>query len=94
MKIEILQNDSSVDYQRKLVAETLPELEQFIIIGRGNKGSEKHRNFASCSFPELDLANAIANFLIGYPEAIKPFVLGVNYACGYIAHIAKDNGAG
>lgn len=93
MIMEILQNDNSVAHQRELVAEALPELEQFIIIGRRDKGSEKPRNFASCSFPELDLANAIANFLIGHPEAIKPFVLGVDYACGFIAHIAKDNGA-
>ncbi|MDE5988930.1 MAG: hypothetical protein K2H17_05995 [Duncaniella sp.] len=90
MNIEILQNDSSVDHQRKLVAEALPELEQFIIIGRRAEGSEKLRNFASCSFSEPDLANAVANFLIGHPQAIKPFVIGSRAAIHHMAQVAKN----
>lgn len=90
MAIEVLQNDSSVAHQRKLVAEALPELEQFIIIGRRAEDSEKPRNFASCSFPEHDLANAVANFLIGHPQAIMPFVIGAREALSYMAIFAKD----
>lgn len=89
--MEILQNDSSVAHQRKLVAEALPELEQFIIIiGRRAEGSEKLRNFASCSFSEHDLANAVANFLIGHPQAIMPFVIGARDAIRYMSQIAKN----
>lgn len=90
MNIDILQNDNSVDNQRKLVAEALPELESFIIIGRRAEGSAKYRNFASCSFPEHELANAIANFLIGHPQSIMPFVIGVSAACQYMDHVAEN----
>lgn len=39
MSIEVLQDDSSIEHQRKLVAEALPELEEFIIIGKRYVGS-------------------------------------------------------
>lgn len=90
MKIEILQNDSSIDHQRKLVAEALPELESFIIIGRRAEDSSKYRNFASCSFTEHDLANAVANFLLGHPQAIKPFVIGARDALRHLSPVAKN----
>lgn len=94
MKIEILQNDSSTNHQRKLVAEALPELESFIIIGRRAEGSAKYRNFASCSFSEPDLACAVANFLIGNPQTIRPFAIGLNEACKYMARVAKNGKVG
>lgn len=40
MAIEILQNDYSLEHQRQLVAEALPELEAFIIIGHDNLTSD------------------------------------------------------
>lgn len=85
MKIEHLQNDNSVETQRKLVAEALPELEQFFIIGRRAESSAEFSNFASCSFSPHGLANAVANFLVSHPQSILPFAVGLNDACKYMA---------
>lgn len=76
MAIEILQNDYSLEHQRQLVAEALPELEAFIIIGQRPNGCGKMRNFASCSFLPDDLASAIANFLMAHPDCAIPFING------------------
>lgn len=59
MSIEVLQDDSSIEHQRKLVAEALPELEEFIIIGKRYVGSGEKANFASCSFRPDDLASLL-----------------------------------
>lgn len=77
MSIEVLQDDSSIEHQRKLVAEALPELEEFIIIGKRYVGSGEKANFASCSFRPDDLAYAVANFLMAHREAAIPFICGV-----------------
>ena len=77
MSIHVLQADFSIELQRRLVVEALPELESFIIIGRRPKNSGQMRNFASCSFSPEDLANAIANFLASAPQAVDPFLAGV-----------------
>lgn len=77
MAIEVLQNDSSIEHQRQLVAETLPELGSFLIIGKRSPGSGKMANFASCSFRPDDLAFAIADFLLAHREAAIPFICGV-----------------
>lgn len=77
MSIHVLQADFSIEHQRRLVVEALPELESFIIIGCRPKNSGKMRNFASCSFSPEDLANAIANFLACAPQAVEPFFDGV-----------------
>lgn len=76
MAIEVLQNDDSIEHQRQLVAETLPELESFIIIGRRPTTSGKMANFASCSFRSDDLAFSVANFLLAHREAAIPFLNG------------------
>lgn len=76
MAIEVLQADNSIEYQRQLVAETLPELESFIIIGKRPSASGKMANFASCSFRPDELAFAIANFLMAHREAAIPFISG------------------
>lgn len=76
MAIEILQNDYSLEHQRQLVAEALPELEAFIIIGQRPNGCGKMRNFASCSFRPDDLASAIANFLMAHREYAISFING------------------
>lgn len=76
MAIEILQNDNSLEHQRQLVAETLPELESFIIIGRRSASSTKSPYFASCSFSETALASAIANFLCAHPHIAPAFAAG------------------
>lgn len=76
MSIEVLQDDSSIEHQRKLVAEALPELEEFIIIGKRYVGSGEKANFASCSFRPDDLAYAVANFLLVHREAAIPFICG------------------
>lgn len=85
MSVEVLQNDYSVDHQRQLVAEALPELQQFIIIGRRNSNSGKMLNFASCSFADAELANAIANFIIAHPQSAMPFLVGVQSALEALA---------
>ncbi|MBD5243163.1 MAG: hypothetical protein HDS60_03645 [Barnesiella sp.] len=82
--MELLQNDNSVDYHRRIVAEALPELEQFIIIGQREVGSDKPSNFASCIYSEEALAEAVTGFLIRYQQALTPFLIGVNEACRYI----------
>ena len=46
MAIEVLQNDDSREHQRQLVAETLPELESFIIIGKITADSGKMSKFS------------------------------------------------
>lgn len=40
MAIKVLQADNSIEHQRQLVAEALPELESFIIIGKRPTASE------------------------------------------------------
>ena len=76
MSIEVLQDDSSIEHQRELVAEAIPELESFIIIGKRYVGSGKMKNFASCSFRPDELAFAVANFLMAHREAAIPFICG------------------
>lgn len=76
MAIEVLQKDDSLEHQRQLVAETLPELESFIIIGKRPTASGKMANFASCSFRPDELAFAVANFLMAHREAAIPFMCG------------------
>lgn len=76
MLIEVLQNDDSIEHQRQLVAEALPELESFIIIGKRPTASGKMANFASCSFRPDELAFAVANFLMAHREAAIPFICG------------------
>lgn len=85
MNVEVLQADDSVDHQRQLVAEALPELEQFIIIGRRSSNSDKMLNFASCSFADDELANAIANFILAHPQCAMPFLFGVKSALKVLA---------
>ncbi|MDE7136605.1 MAG: hypothetical protein K2N91_08220 [Muribaculaceae bacterium] len=80
MNIEVLQNDSSVEHQRQLVAKALPELDSFMIIGHRRAGTGNMPNFASCSFSAHELANAIANFLITAPHCIAPFAFGLQSA--------------
>lgn len=76
MAIKVLQADNSIEHQRQLVAEALPELESFIIIGKRPTSSGKMANFASCSFRPDDLAFAVANFLLAHREAAIPFICG------------------
>ena len=76
MAIEVLQDDNSIEHQRQLVAEVLPELESFIIIGKRSTASGKMANFALCSFRPDELAFAVANFLMTYREAAIPFICG------------------
>lgn len=76
MAIEVLQDDNSIEHQRQLVAETLPELESFIIIGKRQTTSGKMANFASCSFRPDELAFAVVNFLMVHREAAIPFICG------------------
>lgn len=76
MAIEVLQKDNSIEHQRQLVAEALPELESFIIIGKRPTASGKMANFASCSFRPDELAFAVANFLMAHREAAIPFICG------------------
>lgn len=76
MAIEILQNDDSLEHQRQLVAEALPELESFIIIGKRYADSGKKANFASCSIRPDELAFAVANFLMANRAAAIPFISG------------------
>lgn len=76
MAIEVLQDDNSLEHQRQLVAEALPELESFIIIGKRPTASGKMANFASCSFRPDELAFAVANFLMAHREAAIPFICG------------------
>ena len=76
MSIHVLQADFSIELQRRLLVEALPELESFIIIGRRPKNSGEMRNFASCSFRPDDLAFAVANFLLAHREAAIPFICG------------------
>lgn len=76
MTIEVLQDDNSLEHQRQLVAEALPELESFIIIGKRPTASGKMANFASCSFRPDELAFAVANFLMAHREAAIPFICG------------------
>lgn len=78
MAIEVLQDDFSLEHQRQLVAEVLPELESFIIIGKRPSASDKMANFASCSFRPDELAFAVANFLLSRPGAAIPFISGCN----------------
>lgn len=77
MAIEVLQVDNSLEHQRQLVADALPELESFIIIGKRPTASGKMANFASCSFRPDDLAFAVADFLLAHREAAIPFICGV-----------------
>ena len=77
MKVEILQNDNSLEHQRQLVAEALPELDSFIIIGHRAPGRGKAPNFASCSFTPDGLTLAIMNFLAAHPQCVEPFGHGV-----------------
>lgn len=76
MAIEVLQDDDSIEHQRQLVVETLPELESFIIIGKRRTTAGKMVNFASCSFRPDGLAFAVANFLMAHREAAIPFICG------------------
>lgn len=76
MTIEVLQDDNSLEHQRQLVADALPELESFIIIGKRPTASGKMANFASCSFRPDELAFAVANFLMAHREAAIPFICG------------------
>lgn len=76
MAIEVLQDDNSLEHQRQLVAEALPELESFIIIGKRPTASRKMANFASCSFRPDELAFAVANFLMAHREVAIPFICG------------------
>lgn len=76
MGIEVLRDDNSLEHQRQLVAEALPELESFIIIGKRSADSGKMANFASCSFRPDELAFAVANFLMAHREAAIPFICG------------------
>ena len=76
MAIEVLQDDNSIEHQRQLVAEALPDLESFIIIGKRPAASGKMANFASCSFRPDELAFAVANFLMVHREAAIPFICG------------------
>lgn len=76
MALEVLQKDNSIEHQRQLVAEVLPELESFIIIGKRRASSGKMANFASCSFRPDELAFAVANFLMVHREAAIPFICG------------------
>lgn len=76
MAIEVLQDDNSLEHQRQLVADALPELESFIIIGKRPTASGKMANFASCSFRPDELAFAVANFLMAHREAAIPFICG------------------
>ncbi len=78
MSVKVLQNDSSIEHQRKLIAEALPELESIFIIGRRKTGHPDKKNFCSCSFSEVDLSFSIGNFLINAPTSIvKSFINGV-----------------
>lgn len=45
MKVEVLQDDNTLEHQRQLVAEALPELDSFIIIGHRapGRGKASHR---------------------------------------------------
>lgn len=74
--MEVLQDDNSLEHQRQLVADALPELESFIIIGKRPTASGKMANFASCSFRPDELAFAVANFLMAHREAAIPFICG------------------
>lgn len=76
MAIEVLQDDNSLEHQRQLVADALPELESFIIIGKRPTASGKMANFASCSFRPDELAFAVANFLMAHRETAIPFICG------------------
>ena len=76
MAIEVLQDDNSLEHQRQLVADALPELESFIIIGKRPTASGKMANFDSCSFRPDELAFAVANFLMAHREAAIPFICG------------------
>ena len=76
MAIDVLQDDHSLEHQRQLVAENLPELESFIIIGKRPTTSGKMANFASCSFRPDELAFAVANFLMAHRDAAIPFISG------------------
>lgn len=76
MPIEVLQADNSIEHQRQLVAEVLPELESFIIIGKRLSTAGKMANFASCSFRPDELAFAVAKFLMAHREAAIPFISG------------------
>ena len=76
MAMEVLQDDNSLEHQRQLVADALPELESFIIIGKRPTASGKMANFASCSFRPDELAFAVANFLMAHREAAIPFICG------------------
>lgn len=65
MAIEVLQNDNSIEHQRQLVAEVLPELGSFLIIGKRSPGSKKMANFASCSFRPDDFGLCCRRFPSG-----------------------------
>lgn len=63
-EIIVLQNDDSLEFQKRLILEALPSFESVLVIGRRSADQPDKVNFASCSMTPHELESALLNAML------------------------------